>query len=176
MDNNFGDLNPRTIVYRAKPTSTSTTIKNIISTTKTLSPAETAALIAKKNQSDRKKAQNICRTVVLGLCAFFFIVLIAYLQQNVKNNFNILSTFGFTTSYEEDEQGNQPNVVHSTHLIADVEELKNLPFHSKMFHRDLNIQDDEDHKDEFVYGRPVPGMHSKPLPHRETINQVEILW
>jgi hypothetical protein len=180
--NDFGDVNPRTVVYRAKPTSSGDHKNSEIPPSSVASEraAHTrAAHTAKRQRQDREKAQNVCRTVVLGVCAFFFIVVVAYLRQTAsRKSFDPMQMFGFTTSYEEDEKKRQPHVVHTTHLKADLHVLKTMPFQQRMFHRDLNVQNggEADQAEEFVYGRPVPGMHSKPLPHREIIHQTEVLW
>ena len=88
---------------------------------------------------------------------------------------NVMHVFGYTSV---DGSSSRPSQVqHTTHLQADLTVLSNVPFHQRVFHRDLNVQDeDHNHQKDFVYGRPVPGMHSQPLPARETINGVEVLW
>tara|TARA_B110000208_G_scaffold172264_1_gene215199 strand:+ start:95 stop:382 length:288 start_codon:yes stop_codon:yes gene_type:complete len=73
--NDFGDVNPRTVVYRAKPTSSGDHKNSEIPPSSVASEraAHTrAAHTAKRQRQDREKAQNVCRTVVLGVCAFFF--------------------------------------------------------------------------------------------------------
>ena len=120
---------------------------------------------------------------MLGLCCFFVIIFFSmsfYQKDGNNGTFNPMSIFGYADK-EEERQGVHVQH-HTTHLKAKLDVLSNAPFQNRVFHRDLNVVLDngrvegEEEEEDFVYGRPVPGMHTRPLPHREMFNHVEVLW
>ena len=138
--------------------------------------SEKALLVANKLARDRKKAQNVCRSVLLGLCVFFLLVVSSMFSFKAQAS-NLMHLFGMGTSFGDRRFDANDNTRHTTHLKANLNALGDVPFQHRVFHRDLTQLPGEPPKEEeFVYGRPVPGMHSSPLPHREVLNGVELLW
>jgi len=158
----MNDLNPRTVVYRAKPISGTSGIEgndgnsnSKVATSLSSFPKNNAvdALLAKKLKRDREKARNVCRSVMIGLGTFFLIVvssMMSFRKNRISKYFSKI--FGTT----DDINFNGPKVYHTTHLKADLDVVAGLPFHQRVFHRDLNVQKDgEEREENFVYGRPV---------------------